>query len=95
MSDVQKIEIFKKLLFSLRTISLKNAAIRLGMELSEIISILGDMEIRGYLRIVKVKGCSTPCSSCNTGSCQVTPVYTGDEIIISLLFDRTKEYADE
>jgi hypothetical protein len=95
MSDAQKIEIFKEMLFSLRTISLKNAAIKLGMELFEITGVLRDMEINGHLRIVKVKGCSTSCSGCDTGSCEVIPIYTGDEVIISKLFDRTKEYVDE
>jgi hypothetical protein len=96
MDDTMKIEKFKNLLSSLRTISVKNAASKLGIELSEILDILKEMENQGFLRIVTSKGCATSsCSSCDSGSCGTSSVYTGDEIVISLLFDRTKEYADE
>jgi hypothetical protein len=95
MDDTTRIEYFKVLLSSLRTISIKNAANKLGIELSEILDIIKEMESLGYLRIVASKGCASSCSSCGSSSCVSAPVYTGEEIIISLLFNRTKEYADE
>ena len=95
MNDTMIYELSKEMLSSLRTISLKNAASHLRIDLSEAINTFYELENRGYLRIVKTKGCGSFCSSCSSCSSKTPPAYTGDEIIISLLYDRTDEYADD
>lgn len=95
MDEDSAFEPLKEILSSTRTISVKNAARRAGIDLSMVGTIIKEMETGGLLRIVKSKGCGVSCSSCDTCSTGSMATLTGDEIVISLLYDRTKEYADE
>jgi hypothetical protein len=95
MSSTGLFERSTQMLRSSRMLSLKNAAARLGVSMPEATRIIVTLETMGYLRIVKPKTCSASCSSCDSCSTESVSGFTGDEIIISLLFDRTEEYAAE
>jgi hypothetical protein len=79
-----------------RMLSVRNLISVVEVEMNQIQEILSDYLNNKSIRISHAKSCSTGCSSCTT-TCSTDTRTTIQEtdIIISLLFSRTEEYANE
>jgi hypothetical protein len=51
------------------------------------------MDMKGSARIVNAKGCAGSCTSCSTCATESAPQYSGEEILISKLYDIGDDYA--
>lgn len=84
----------EKVLHLKRTLSVKNLVMMLDVSIEQVQDILIEFREKQYLRITHAKTCSSRCSSCNTCPAKPQQNITESDIIISLLFSRTEDYAD-
>ncbi len=78
-----------------RMLSVHNLISVVEAEMDQIQEILDDYVNNHSIRISHAKSCSSGCSSCTTCSSDTQENIKETDIIISLLFARTEEYANE
>lgn len=85
-----------KIITQQRMLSVHNLISVVEGEMNQIQEILDDYVNNQRIRISRSKSCSSGCSTCAT--CPTTDTQTTikeTDIIISLLYSRTEEYANE
>ncbi len=86
MNTSELIEQSNKLLSTFRMISINNMAFRLNKDLNELLPVLDVLQKNKVIRIATSKTCASSCSSCKTCIPDNHAQYSGDEIIISLIY---------
>lgn len=86
MNRSELIEQSTKLLSTFRMTSINNMAFRLNKNLNELLPVLDILQKNKVLRIAPSKTCSSSCNSCETCIPDKHEKYSGDEIIISLVY---------
>jgi hypothetical protein len=76
-------------------LSVRNLISVVEIEMTQIEEILNDYLDSKAIRISREKSCSSGCSTCSACSTNTGTTIKETDIIISLLFTRTEEYANE
>jgi hypothetical protein len=84
-----------KIISQQRMLSVRNLISVVEIEMNQIQEILDDYLNNNSIRISHAKSCSSGCSTCTTCSTDTRTTIKETDIIISLLYSRTEEYANE
>jgi hypothetical protein len=85
-------EIVIEIVEGIRTISVKNIMERTGVPLPVIVNVIKRLQCTDVIRIAEQKGCKSGCSSCSS---QCTETINESTVVVSMIYKRSDEYADE